>query len=168
MTGDSPSFDPLGLLRALHDEGVEFVIIGGVAARAHGSPSVTADLDICYARTRDNLEALARVLRRFRATLRGADPDLPFQVDWKTLELGDHFTFSTDAGDLDCLGTPLGTGGYRDLVQGAARMEIGGVLVWVASLEDVIRMKQAVGRPKDRIELEVLGALRDEVERGES
>jgi hypothetical protein len=59
-----------------------------------------------------------------------------------TLRAGDHFTFVTNYGDLD------------------------GLTVAVASLDDLIAMKQAAGRPKDRIEVEVLGALRDVIAEG--
>lgn len=165
-SGTTPVFDPLLLLRVLVQHHVRFVIIGGVAARVHGSPTLTADLDLCYERSRTNLEALARALRSVHARLRDWDPGLPFLLDAKTLELGDHFTFSTDAGDLDCLATPTGTTGYPDLDRDAVELELGGIPARIASLDDVIRMKRATGRPKDRIELQVLGGLRDELEQG--
>ena len=78
------------------------------------------DLDICYDRARDNLANLAAALRELKATLRGAPADLPFQLDARALEMGDSFTFNTPYGAFDCLGTPSGTGGYRDLLQNAA------------------------------------------------
>ena len=159
-------FDPVHILRRLQADGVRFVLIGGLAAKAHGSPTLTVDIDICYARDRDNLERLAAVLRELGAKLRGAPPDLPFRLDRVTLERGDSFTFTTDFGDLDILGTPSGTTGFVELDANAEPAELGeGLVVRVTSLDDLIRMKRAAGRPKDRIELEVLGALRDEIDR---
>ena len=102
MTG----FTPLAALEVLAKHGVRFVMIGGVAAAAHGSPSLTGDLDLCYARDPENLERLALALAAIRASLRGADPDAGFVLDARTLAAGEHFTFTTDAGDLDVMGTP--------------------------------------------------------------
>ena len=158
-------FDPLGLLRALHQHQVAFVVIGGVASLAHGSPSLTRDLDICYEQSRNNLEALARMLQEVHAKPRGLNPELPFRLDAATLRLGDHFIFSTDLGDLDCLGTPAGTNGYRDLLRNAVDVPFQDMVIKIVGLEDLMRMKRAAGRPKDLAELEILGALRDELER---
>ena len=159
-------FDPERLLGALVDGGVNFVIVGGIGARLLGSPSITFDLDICHARDQTNLEALAVVLRDLRARLRGVDRDVPFRLDARTLAAGDSFTFLTDAGPLDILGTPAGTDGYDDLVRTAVRqdLELGRVLV--ADIDALIRMKRAAGRPKDRVEVEILGALRQELDAG--
>jgi len=156
------AFDPLGSLRVLTDHGVRFVVIGGIAGATHGSPSVTQDLDVCYERGEENLERLATALGSIHARLRGADHDLPFSLDAKTLEAGDHFTFITDLGDLDCLGIPAGTLGYDDLMKGAVNIDLEGLNVAAASIDDLIRMKRAAGRPRDLAELEILGALRDE------
>jgi hypothetical protein len=145
---------------------VQFVLIGGYAAIVHGSPMQTRDVDICYAREDENLERLARALRELKATLRGAPPDLPFQLDAKALKEGDHFTFSTLAGPLDCLGTPAGTTGFGDLDSAATDEELDGMRIRVAALEDLMRMKRAAGRTKDKLALEWLGALRDELEGG--
>jgi hypothetical protein len=153
-------FDPIGMLKVLDRHRVRFVIIGGFAGRLWGSNSITNDLDICYARDKKNFEALAASLIELRARLRGA-PDVPFLLNAKTLEMGDHFTFETTLGPLDCLGTPLASGGYRDLIQGSTAMDIEGVEVPVAALEDVMRLKRAAGRPKDRAELEILAALQE-------
>jgi hypothetical protein len=156
-------FSPLSALRTLTEHGVRFVMIGGVAAAAHGSPSLTGDLDICYSRDPENLDRLAAALAELHATLRGADPDVGFVLDAASLAAGGHFTLTTDAGDLDVLGTPAGTDGFVDLDANAVDVDLDGLVVRVASLGDLIRMKRAAGRPKDRVELEILGALRDEL-----
>ena len=109
------SFDPLAVLRTLIRHDVRFVLIGGYAAAIRGSPVITGDVDICYARDDENLEGLAAVLRVLGATLRGAPSDVAFQLDVKALKAGDHFTFSTKAGALDCIGTPAGTDGFADI-----------------------------------------------------
>lgn len=158
-------FDPLHIMRRLQAHRVKFILVGGLAAKAHGSPTLTVDIDVCYARDRDNLERLGAALGELGAKLRGAPPGLPFHPDRRTLERGDAFTFTTDHGDLDILGTPSGTGGFADLDANAEDALLGeDLVVRVASLDDLIRMKRSAGRPKDRVELEILGALRDEVE----
>jgi hypothetical protein len=159
------AFDPLGAIRALDSNGVRYVVIGGLAGRLWGSPTVTNDIDICYARDRDNLERLAETLEGLGARLRGFDDDVPFRLDAETLAAGDAFTFVTSVGNLDILGTPSGTRGFDDLVATATEMDLGDVTVLVADVEDVIRMKRAAARPKDLVEVEILTALRDELDR---
>lgn len=157
-------FDPIRILQTLARHKVQFVLIGGQAAIAHGSPSVTFDLDICYQRSPQNFERLASALKERNARLREVEDDLLFILDPKTIEMGDHFTFETDAGSFDCLGTLSGVNGYEELATAASPVDFDGLRVLVASLDDLIRMKRAAGRPKDLIEVEVLGALRDELE----
>lgn len=159
-------FDPLRTLETLNRHGVRYVLIGGFAGKLHGSPALTADIDICYARDAGNLDRLVAALGELHPVLRGADESLPFRLDARTIRNGDSFTFVTDAGDLDILGTPAGTGGFEQLARTAVRMDLDGVVVDVASLDDLIAMKQASGRPRDRAHLEILGALRDEIDRG--
>ena len=158
-------FDPIPILQVLSRHRVRFVLIGGFAGRLWGSNTITNDLDICYARDRPNLEALAAVLREVGATLRGAPKDLPFLLDAQTLERGDHFTFDTKFGDFDCLGTPAGSKGFQDLVDGSVEMVVDSVPVLVAALQDLIRLKRTAARPKDLVEVEILAALREEIER---
>lgn len=155
-------FDPIVALRTLQNHGVRFVMVGGMAGRAWGSPSITNDLDICYDRSAANCDALAAALREMKATLRGAPDGLPFLLDGRTLRAGDSFTFETTAGPLDCLGTPAGTTGFADLMKDAREITIDELRVWVTSLDDLLRMKRAAGRPKDRAEFEILSALKEE------
>jgi hypothetical protein len=157
-------FDFLGTLRTLSEHGVRFILIGGLGARLHGSTTVTNDVDICYARDDANLERLASALRALHARLGGVADDVPFILNAKSLHEGDRFTFVTDTGSLDILGTPTGTTGFDQLQAGSDGVDLGGFTIQVASLDDLIRMKRASGRPKDLIEVEVLGALRDEID----
>jgi hypothetical protein len=158
-------FQPEEVIRLLGRYRVRYVLIGALAGVVHGSPLVTHDIDICYAREPENLELLAAALTEVHATLRGAEPDLPFRLDAKTLRAGDSFTFNTTLGPLDILGTPTGTGGYDDLARTAVPYELFGQRVLVTSIDDLIGMKRAAGRPKDLLAVEELGALREELDR---
>ena len=162
-----PPFDPERIFATLRHHRVRYVLIGSWAARLLGSPTVTVDIDIAYARESENLTRLAEALCELSARLRGVDEGLPFRLDARTLAAGGNFTFTTDAGDLDILAEPAGAPDYEALERMAQPMDLGGFQILVASLDDLIAMKRAAGRPKDRIELEVLGALREEIERAE-
>ncbi len=159
------SFQPERVIQLLGRHGVRYVLIGGLAAVTHGSPLVTQDIDLCYARDIDNLGLLAAALREVNSRLRGADADLPFRMDTRTLRSGDVFTLTTDVGWIDILGTPAGSSGYDDLARTAETFDLFGYRVLVASVDDLIRMKRAAGRPKDLLAVEELGALREELDK---
>jgi hypothetical protein len=145
---------------------VDYVVIGGIAATFQGSTTITRDFDICYSRDRTNLERLTSALRELKARLRGVDVD-PFQVDAASLRNGLNFTFKTKHGDFDCLGDPGGGFDYELLRRNADQMDVAGRKVTVASLDDLIAMKRAAGRNKDRIEVENLSALREVRDKGQ-
>jgi hypothetical protein len=142
------------------------VVIGGIAATFQGSTTITRDFDICYSRDRANLERLTSALRELNAHLRGVDVDVPFQVDAASLRSGLNFTFKTKHGDFDCLGDPGGGFDYELLKRNADQMDVAGRKVRVSSLDDLIAMKRAAGRNKDRIEVENLSALREVRDKG--
>jgi len=125
---------------------------------------VTIDVGICPARDTDNLERLTGALREMDAQLRSVDETAPFTLDVKTLERSTNLTLMTSRVALDVVGEPAGTDGYRGLAANAITLEVEGLQLKVASLDDLMRMKEASRLPKDRIELEVLGALKDELE----
>ena len=160
-------FEPHEILLRLRDAGVRFVVIGGLAAQAHGSPSLTRDLDVCFATDRENLRALATVLTAINAVRRGLPVDAPRMppLDDRTLRASSLFTLTTAFGDFDLLAAPDPDLDYPGLMANSLRAPVFGIEVDVASLDDLIAMKRAAGRPKDRIELEVLGALREEIDR---
>lgn len=128
--------------------GVEFLVIGGQAEVLHGGGRLTYDIDFCYRRTADNLLRLANALRELKPTLRGAPPDLPFRIDAQSLALGSNFTFDT------------AFGGFDDLIRRADDFEFGGHLLRGISLDDLIRIKQHINRPKDRESLMQLLAIK--------
>jgi hypothetical protein len=167
---EEESFDPITALRTLTEHGVRFVVIGGYGAALLGSPVVTFDLDVCYSRTDDNLCRLAAALHELRARLRGpgVPEDAPFEPDARALAMGDSFTFATIAGPLEVLATPFRTQGFEDLNRAAVALDLGGFTVRVASVDDLIRMKEGTGHSKDEFGLIHLRALRRRLEEGRS
>ena len=156
-----PRFQPEAIFRELDRHGVRYVLIGGLAATLHGSPLRTGDADICPARDSLNLERLTRVLAALDARIRSADaPDgLPFACDARFLGGIDILNLTTRFGDLDLVLSPPGTEGYDDLRRAAVTYDLGGLSVVVAALEDLIRSKEATGRPKDAAVLPTLRGL---------
>jgi hypothetical protein len=156
-------FDPAPLLEALARHEVDFVLIGGLAAAALGSARSTFDIDIAYARTPENLERLVGALTEVEAKLRGAPADVPFLLDAETLASGLNFTFATKFGALDTLGEAAGAPKYADLKRASFRTTIRGWPVDVASLDHLIAMKEAAGRPHDKATASELRAIADEL-----
>ena len=154
-----PDFSPRALLRRLVDGGVDFVVVGGIAAVAHGSATFTQDLDIAYAPAQENLDRLGRVLVDLGARLRGVTDDVPFIPDGRTLRRTRVLTLETPIGPVDLLARLDGAPEYERLRERASREEIGGVEVQIASLDDLIAMKKAAGRPKDLVAVEELEAI---------
>jgi hypothetical protein len=154
-----PDFSPRALLRRLVDGGVDFVVVGGIAAVAHGSATFTQDLDIACAPAQENLDRLGRVLVDLGARLRGVTDDVPFIPDGRTLRRTRVLTLETSIGPVDLLSRPDGAPEYERLRERASRQVIGGVEVQVASLDDLIAMKRAAGRPKDLVAVEELEAI---------
>jgi hypothetical protein len=157
---DQPAFKLGSLLHRLTEAEVDFVIIGGVAVVLQASPRFTRDLDICYAPARENLERLSVVLADLGAKLRGVEEDLPFAPDLRTLTQTQILTLSTGDGDIDLLAKPAGSPGYKALRRRADRMDLDGLAVAVACVEDLIAMKRAAGRPQDLVDLEALELAR--------
>lgn len=150
-----------GTLTALNEGGVEYVVIGGVAATAQGSAYVTFDVDICYARTDDNQMRLVTVLQRLKAYLRGVEPGLPFTLDARTLRNTPALTLVTSEGDLDVMDRVGGVGEYEAVLAASEPTSLFSVPTRVLSLDALIASKRAVARAKDQIALVELEALRE-------
>jgi len=141
--------DFVALLSSLASAGVEFIIVGGVAAAAHGSPRTTQDVDVVYERSAANLNRLELALRPFSPYLRGAPPGLPFKLNAATLAAGLNFTLTTSLGWIDLLGEIAGAGNYRNLYPHSKPIQAFGVSCRVIDLDTLIAAKRAAGRPKD-------------------
>lgn len=150
------------LLAALDEADVEFIVIGGFAATAHGSAHVTVDLDVVYARSPENISRLSCGLEPFEPYLRGAPPGLPFRFDVATIERGLNFTLRTTIGDLDVLGEATGGGTYEALLPHTERRQVFGRETLIVDLETLIRLKRAAGRPKDLERIAELEAIAEE------
>jgi len=141
---------------------VEFIVIGGVAGTLHGSAFITQDLDVVYARTRENIRRLAAALQPHSPYLRNAPAGLPFKWDEQTIRNGLNFTLTTAFGDLDLLGEVTGGGTYSDLFAHSKEVSGFGVRFRLVDLDKLIVLKRAAGRPKD---LPVVAELQGILER---
>jgi hypothetical protein len=161
-----PEFRAIEMLRVLAQHDVEYVLIGGLAAILHGSPTFTNDADICPRQTRENLERLAAALCDMGARIRtDAEPDgLPFACDAEFLERMKMVNLQTEYGWFDISFTPGGFDrGYDQLAPNAVEYEADGFKVRVAALRDVIYSKEVANRTKDHAMLPHLYALEDEI-----
>lgn len=161
------ALDPPCIFAALEDHQVSYILIGGLAAVVRGSTSMTNDADIVPDREPANLERLSRALASLEARLRAERLPEGVQFDPHPALLAQMTTvnLTTRCGDLDVAFEPVGLAGYEELVSEADTYELYGHRVAVASLGHIIRSKEAADRPKDRLALPILYALREEIER---
>ena len=142
---------------------VRVVVVGGVAAAAHGSAHVTNDLDICYDAASPNIVRLARLLSEWQAYPRGIERGLPFFMDERQFRSTPIMTLTTREGELDVLDQIAGVGDFDKCVSQSVDFEAFGVRFATLDLPALIRAKRAAGRPRDIAhlpELEALLALR--------
>ncbi len=161
-TRAADAFDPLAIIRVLNEHSVRFIVIGGIAAGVQGAMWATTDLDIVYARSREDYGRLAAALKDLEA-----EPiDLPAQVrvhlDARSLAAGNIWTLLTRHGRLDLLGDPAPGLDYNSLAE-RARSIRGEQTYAVAAIEDLITMKRAAGRSKDVAQIELLRATAEEL-----
>ena len=149
------------LLDLFLEQGVEFIVVGGQAEVILGSSRTTYDVDLCYRRTATNLERLAKTLQALKPTLRDAPPGLPFVMDAKSLALGSNFTLNTPLLPLDLLAWLPPIGSYDDLLERVELYEYKGRVLQVIGLDDLIDIKQHLGRAKDVESLLQLRAIKE-------
>jgi predicted nucleotidyltransferase len=153
------------IIQQLTDSGVDFVLIGGLAMRAHGSAHITEDVDVCYSRTKENIQRLADAMDSLHPYMRGAPAGLPFRFDAPTIQAGLNFTLLTDLGEIDFLGEVSGLGNYEKVVAQSEELLLYDRKIRVLSLDGLLIAKKTAGRRKDQghiLELEELKKMRDE------
>ncbi len=153
--------DPERLLRALVDHGVEFYVIGALAAWLQGNPTVTLDLDVMPRRDIDNADRLAAALSSLGARLPGREAALELDggdfLGWQAQR------FDTEAGPLDVVPLAAAIGGYEDAA--TVELTLGEFSVRAITIDDVIASKEKLGRPKDTAALPALYATREALRR---
>ena len=150
------------VVRLLNAHGVDFIVIGGWAAALHGSERSTSDVDVVYSRTPENIRRVAEALQSHQPYLRGAPPGLPFRWDERTIQSGLNFTLTTDLGFIDFLGEVAGGGSYQQLFPSTLEVTVSGVTCRCVTLDRLIQLKRAAGRPKDLEVIAELQAILDE------
>jgi len=153
--------DLAGLLGAFVDEGVDFVLIGGVAVAVHGFVHATEDVVVVPAPDRENLDRLVNRLLQEDARLTLAPQRAPGPQERQALYQGRNLSLSTRLGEVDIVQRLPGVPGYADLSARAVVVRPFGLQVRVASREDLITMKRAGGRAIDLADLEHLERTSD-------
>jgi predicted nucleotidyltransferase len=165
-----PETDFAKVLDVFNRGGIRFIVIGAVAAMAHGRVVVTNDVDVVYSRDGENICRLVNVIAQHQPYLM-APKGLRFAWNEQNVKMGLNFTLTTSLGDIDLFGAMIGAGGYDQLLAHSAEMIIVGVKCRCVTLERIIQMKRAAGRPRDLPVMAELLALLEErrkMERGES
>ena len=149
------------VLRCLSDHQVSFVLIGALAATMQGSPLRTEDIDICPAESENNLRRLAAALKELDAKEWDLHRDDVVERDWspEVLRADRVWILSTKYGRLDLVFIPAGSKGYEELAASAVDLAVEDLVVRVASLDDIIRSKEALGREQDLAQLPTLRQL---------
>jgi predicted nucleotidyltransferase len=156
--------DIRGILAALVEDGVEFLLIGGVAVGYHGHVRATKDVDVVPAPDPANLARLARLLDRLGAEVEGAEEfatdELPDPLDPEALALGGNWVLLTRLGRLDVMQW-IGDGPlWERLAPAAIEDELAELPVKIISYEDLVALKELAGRPEDLVDLERLRQAR--------
>jgi len=154
----------LDLLNRLREAGVEFVVVGGLAATAHGSSVVTEDADICAPLTQDNVRLIIQALAGLNPRFRMSPKRPPMPNDPEQLRGFKNLNLVTDFGQVDVLTEVAGIGGVSEVATSSMQILVSGKPLRVLTLDALIESKRAMGRPKDRqvlIELEAIRARQE-------
>ena len=141
------------LIKLLKDRSAEYMIIGAQACAAHGYVRATADLDILINATSENIERVRSALEAF-----GFDTTDASLQDFQTKKvLFRQYWFDVDI-------HPFATGiDAQKALQQKYPGKYEGVPAYFASLDDMIKMKKAAGRPQDLADLRVLQEIKKQL-----
>ena len=147
------------MLFAKHN--VDFVVVGGYAAGAYGSPVLTQVFEICCDFSPENLMRLQRALEGNNPVHRMTTKRLPLVLKPEKCKGLKNLYLGTDAGQLDCLGSVLGVGSFDAVKQRSIVIEIDGVECRLIDLDALIKAKVAMGRPRDLAAVLELEAIKE-------
>jgi predicted nucleotidyltransferase len=148
------------VLDVLDKHAVDYIVIGGQAEVLLGSSRVTYDTDFAYSRSLINLQRLTAALSDLQVRLRNVPEGVPFLIDSRTLQAGCNFTFECSLGNIDFLGYVEPIGDFSQLLPHAEKVALGGRTIRIIGLEDLIRIRNHLRRPRDRESLPILLAIR--------
>lgn len=154
-----PLLKAFDLLKLLDEAGVEYVVIGGIAAILHGSNLVTTDLDVCSPMTPENVARIIHALRDVNMRQR-MNPNRPPFPDWITKTPPRYIYAETTLGWIDFLGEVAGVGSYDEVKRQIIEVEVNGQFRKVLTIEALIAAKQAANRPKDKSAIPILEAIK--------
>lgn len=143
------------LLKGLKEAGVEFVLVGGVAAVVQGAPVTTFDLDIVHRQTDENIEKLMKFLKSVDACQRRPD-DKEIEPNEEDLKGKGHVLLTTRFGPLDILAVIEKNRGFEELLPDTVEIEFQGYKVDVLSLETIVALKRESKDPKDQYRIQIL------------
>jgi hypothetical protein len=164
LLADRAQLEPF--IDAFTKHGVDFLVIGGQAEVLMGSARLTYDVDFAYLREEQNLKRLAVALTDLKVRLRGAPPDLKYEITPESLALGNNYTFETSFGSFDILGYVEPVGDFAKLLENCETIDFNGRQIRTIGLGDLIRVKEHIRRDKDREALAQLYAIRRRREQG--
>ena len=148
------------LLNKLSDNNFEFILIGGFAASVYGSSYVTHDLDVCAVLTPGNIEKLRNILSDLHPKHRITVNKPSFLEIPEELDGINNLYLETDAGVLDFISNVIGVGDFLELSKNAIEIKIFGRICKIISLDDLIKTKTTLKRPKDILVAEELEIIR--------
>ena len=147
--------DLSALLKGLNEAGVEFIIVGGMAAVVQGAPITTFDLDIVHRQTDENIKKLIKFLKSIDAYLRRPDDKL-IRPDERDFYSEGHVLLTTCIGPLDVLAVIEKNLGFDDLLPNSVKIQFQGHNVYVLNLETIVALKRESKDPKDQYRLPIL------------
>jgi predicted nucleotidyltransferase len=154
------------ILTRLNNHGVEFVIIGGVAAILHGAARLTLDVDVCASLAEPNLSKILTALRGTHPRWRMHPNKPPLPDDPARLQGFRHLYLDTDIGILDVLTEVTGIGCVDDVLRHSTTLDVGGIRFRVLDLDTLIASKKAAGRKKDLEAVKELELIREKLRGG--
>ncbi|MGA2176293.1 MAG: nucleotidyltransferase [Verrucomicrobiota bacterium] len=149
------------LTRRLISSQVEFVLVGGFAAVAHGVTLVTRDVDICCRFSEANLMRIQKAMADLHPVHRSR-PDLPLQLTSDQCARLKNLYLKTDLGVVDCLGEVLGVGNFEEVLKQSVEVELPYGACRILDIDALIRAKEAMNRDHDRITVRYLKRIKEQ------